>query len=372
MEKINNWGQVKIEIAEIAQKFKDRQEPYEVISYDYYDNWKEEEKNWRNEEYDIILQKDSVKDAEEKAKEAANDINEWIQTKIEISKIARKFYETEPKAATDNEWKYYDDWKAEYAKKREEWREIILKSINENDANEKVELAWADINGYINQIIDEKTPKIIIVLDAGHGSGDPGATWSGEVDGEWKELIEANITEEIRYYVIEYLKQYGYIEIVESPRTRGDNLSYRALIAKEKKANMHISIHVNTLSSGTANGVFAYYEKEGDKLSISLAENISKGISETTGINDLGSRLREKNRPLAILSNSEELSHLEGFEKILCPSVVVETGFLVSEEDRKILSTHDGLKKEAQGIVKGILRYLGRNDKGYPDIPDFN
>lgn len=175
-----------------------------------------------------------------------------------------------------------------------------------------------------------------VILDAGHGGPEPGATFEGRQ--------EKDDTLRLALAVGEILERNG----VEVAYTRTEDVYdtpfEKAQIANRKGGDFLISFHRN--SSPEANeysGVETLvYDKSGEKLE--LAENINEEL-ENVGFRNLG----VKERPgLVILKRSK------------MPAVLVEAGFLNTEADNELFDQN--FDEISQAIANAVLKTLGQDE----------
>lgn len=181
--------------------------------------------------------------------------------------------------------------------------------------------------------IDDKS--FVVVLDAGHGGDDPGATVG--------DTYEKDINLAVALLVQEQLTKQENI-IVKMTRTEDTfiSLSDRAAYANETKGDLFVSIHANALENDeNFSGVFSFYHpKKGS--SKKPAKTIQKSVSQETGAMDRG--VRSEN--YAVLRETE------------MPAVLVETGFMTCPDELALLVDPDYQKQLAKGIAQGILEYI--------------
>ena len=165
--------------------------------------------------------------------------------------------------------------------------------------------------------------KKIIVIDAGHGGQDSGATF--DKDSEKKIVLDiASKIKEINNSQSKY-------EVV---LTRADD-SYPSLSERTEKINslnpeMVISLHMNrTPENETPRNGHEIFVQNSD-ASKNIADNISKKLGKCS--------ISERN--LHILRESK------------APAVLVELGFINNTEDRKYLTSPKGQKEIAQKFVE--------------------
>jgi N-acetylmuramoyl-L-alanine amidase len=91
-----------------------------------------------------------------------------------------------------------------------------------------------------------------VVLDAGHGGTDPGATAA--------ELLEKEITLDIGKRLRRHLERDGFEVVVTRDTDRTIALKERARLANDSRSDIFVSIHVNALLKHTdARGIETYY-----------------------------------------------------------------------------------------------------------------
>lgn len=180
-----------------------------------------------------------------------------------------------------------------------------------------------------------------IAIDAGHGGSNPGAVFEGrqEKDDNLKLALAVG----------DILKDQG----VDVVFTRTDDVFQtpyqKAMLANESGADWLVSIHRN--SSPIPNqytGVETLvYDETGTKAE--LAESINREL-EKAGFRNLGIQERPG---LVILRRSK------------MPAVLVEAGFINSEEDNRLFD--EEFEQIAQGIAQGILNTIQTGVSGSED-----
>lgn len=196
-----------------------------------------------------------------------------------------------------------------------------------------------------------------IVLDAGHGGQDGGAS-NGDI-------IEKDITLAITKKVARQLTRLG-AEVIMTRSTDGDVLSehapseqfptnrerkkqdifLREELVKKHDPDIFVSIHANAIPNGKWRGAQVFYHKNGHPNGEYLAKAIQQTIRDTMQNTD-----------------REALSIKEVYllKKVEVPAVLVETGFLSNEEERALLATESYQDKMALAISRGIENYINVN-----------
>ena len=225
-------------------------------------------------------------------------------------------------------------------------------------------------------------PKPLIVIDPGHGGIDPGALGS--------HTMEKNITLAMAKQLRQALLATGRFRVV---LTRDKDvfipLRDRFKIARDKGADLFMSLHADSTASGGARGasVYTLSDKASDAEAEALAtkENksdviagvdLSKENQTVTGILiDLAQRetTNLSSRFASILVNDlrngtmmRQNSHrYAGFAVLKAPdvpSVLLEMGYISSDADEKLLTDPKHQKKMAASITSAIEEYFDWRD----------
>ncbi|MEK3781244.1 N-acetylmuramoyl-L-alanine amidase family protein [Paenibacillus sp. FSL R5-0810] len=199
-------------------------------------------------------------------------------------------------------------------------------------------LTIVDLNAEGDMVIPPVPPvsgsgKKIVVIDAGHGGSQPGAT---SVTGKSEKVMNLDLALKVEAL----LKNEKNIEVV---MTRSDDstlgLKDRVKIANDLKADIFVSIHGNSSTSSSPNGTETYYTRDASKQ---LANVIHKHLAKATGLFDRGVKY----------------SSLHVTRETKMPAVLLEIGFLSNKGDEAQLFNEDFQNRVAQGIVEGIKEYL--------------
>lgn len=175
--------------------------------------------------------------------------------------------------------------------------------------------------------------RIVVVVDPGHGGGDPGAIGIGG-------LQEKQVVLEISRHVATILQGQGIQAVMTRYDDREIDLQPRVDFAERINASLFVSIHANaiSLSRPDVNGVETYYYDTGG----SLARTIHDNILRRTGIPDR--RVRR--------------ARFYVLRKTSMPAVLVETGFVTGADDAPRLRNPAYRRRMAEAIAEGILQYV--------------
>ena len=187
----------------------------------------------------------------------------------------------------------------------------------------------------------------VIMIDAGHGGWDPGKVGRNET-------LEKDINLAIASKLQTYLEQSGSVVILSRSddsalaKEKNDDLRGRTEIANTSKADIMVSIHQNSYPNPSVTGAQVFYYDDSEE-SKRLAESIQREIISFTD--------QKKNREAKANGNYFLL------KKTKIPAVIVECGFLSSDEDRLKLMDEEYQEKMAWGIYLGIINYYSNFEK---------
>lgn len=219
----------------------------------------------------------------------------------------------------------------------------------------------------------------LIVIDPGHGGIDPGAVG---INGTKEKDVVLGFALSLR----DHLRKNGHYEVV---MTRiGDtfvSLRNRVRLAREKKADLLIAIHADTVKGPQARGatIYTLSERASDAEAEALAHKENR--SDIIGGLDLGAESEEVTDILIDLVQRESKSHSIVFAKKALgemktvtdftgkplrsagfvvlkapdvPSVLVELGYLSSRHDEAQLNAPAWRNKVAGAMTRAIDKYF--------------
>lgn len=172
----------------------------------------------------------------------------------------------------------------------------------------------------------------LIVLDAGHGGNDPGATYGN--NEKWYNL---DITKRVEAILT--------AKGVSVKMTRSTDvfvgLDERAKMANDWNADLFVSIHNNAFFDKKTNGTMTFFYT-GSYKGKEYATIIQNDLLKNLGSKDLG-----------VKSNTFVV-----IKKTTMPAVLVEIGCLTNEEERAKLDTEAYRQKAAESLAESILKII--------------
>lgn len=191
----------------------------------------------------------------------------------------------------------------------------------------------------------------VVILDAGHGNPDGGATNSTG------EIIESDLNLQIVLKLQHLLESsncrviltrsddYGIYETDANSikEKKISDMKNRVKIANNSDADIFISIHMNKLNQSKYSGWQTFYKPNDDNSKL-LAQNIQTNLNSFIE--------SENNRQIKSISGIYLSRNVE------IPLVIVECGFLSNIEESKLLNTDSYQNNLAWSIYSGIMDYF--------------
>ena len=188
-----------------------------------------------------------------------------------------------------------------------------------------------------------KTCKNYIVIDAGHGLPDGGATANGIVESDLNLEIAKKLENELisrGYDILMTRENENNIADLDKQKTisetKRSDLNNRVNFINNSGADFCISIHLNKYSVEKYWGWQTFYSNSSEEGKL-LATNIQKGIDM---------QIDKKNNRQALT-----ISNIKIIDKTNIPVVIVECGFISNVEEANLL-------KQDEYQYKIITRYL--------------
>lgn len=202
----------------------------------------------------------------------------------------------------------------------------------------------------------------VIVIDPGHGGGDPGAIGAGGT-------MEKDIVLEVSKKLAGILGQAGAQVFLtrdtdrdlsdpeqnNSYRAKLQDLTRRVELANQKQADLFISIHVNSFPDRREGGAQTF-SQPGEEESKKLAQAIQQEMNRFT------------------VNPGRQAKQVDYFANRMAemPSAIVEIGFISNPQEEKLLADHIYQEKVAWSIYAGITRFLSQPKTTIAPIADYN
>lgn len=214
-----------------------------------------------------------------------------------------------------------------------EWYEILLP-----DGKKVFVAGWIVSVKGMEQKIDHGLNNFlenrVIVVDAGHGGKDHGAT------GTNFNSIEKELNLDVAKILQSKLEATGATVIMTRTTDTYLTLQQRVDISIINDADAFISIHHNANEdSSSINGTITYYYYDYSK---ELAQNTHTSLVHSIGLNDMKTR----SESYYVLRENPN------------PAILIELGFLTNYQDELKVNSDKFQENAAEGIFQGILTYF--------------
>jgi N-acetylmuramoyl-L-alanine amidase len=213
-----------------------------------------------------------------------------------------------------------------------------------------------------------------IVIDAGHGGHDPGASTP--------ELSEAELVLDVALRLEKLLHSQPGVEVVLTRRTNEFvSLEERTELANRESADLFLSIHANASANAQASGVETYFlnfalnpqaeavaarENAASGKTMSSLPSIIKAITLNSKLNESRDFAASVQRSLVrgMRPGNKALKDLgvkqAPFMVLIgaaMPSVLAEISFVTNAHEARLLKTSSYRQRIAESLLAGILRY---------------
>lgn len=194
---------------------------------------------------------------------------------------------------------------------------------------------------YVTEPAEIPENAFVIVIDAGHGGFDCGAT------GSRTGVEEAGLNLKVARLLADELLSQGYYVIMTRENdealadTKNEDMKIRKQIMQLDCVDLVISVHMNKFKDSSVNGPMVFYMKNSAEGK-ALAESVINSLCVAEG--------RQPRQ-----ANPEDLFVLR---VPYAPSILVECGFLSNGEDEAKLCDEKFQALLAKAIAKGVSEYI--------------
>ncbi|WP_138751981.1 N-acetylmuramoyl-L-alanine amidase family protein [Paenibacillus sinopodophylli] len=193
---------------------------------------------------------------------------------------------------------------------------------------------------------DWALPSTVVIIDAGHGGIDGGATSAEILEKDINLAVARKLYFILRSHNIPaVLNRYGDYALSDDNRwhvTRSrhrKDLSQRRQLTEEIENELLISLHVNWSKKPTEKGPLVLHQSSGESSLLAFC------IQDALNRQQNKAYLPREGKPFYLLKRVEN------------PAVIVEMGFISSMSDRTMLTDPAGQQQVAEAIASGIRQY---------------
>lgn len=228
--------------------------------------------------------------------------------------------------------------------------QVILSAILVSIITFSIQISLKEKQGLTVETTSTPTSDKTIVIDAGHGTPDEGASSNNGT-------TEAQINLKIALKVQNLLEQTGGTVIL----TRSDenaiydldsktlkqkkvsDIKNRVKIGNQSSADIFVSIHLNKIQQQQYYGWQCFFNSKNQNSKL-LAEQLQENLNES---------MQKENKRVAMNLNTVYI-----MKNVEIPISIVECGFLSNPEEEKQLQEDEYQNRLAWGIYNGITDYF--------------
>lgn len=228
--------------------------------------------------------------------------------------------------------------------------DTIIVTENTSNATYDISIKLAENTVYTAQTANTQSFKIafsnvvlkdsiykdkLIVIDAGHGGHDPGASHAAN--------LEKNIALEASLQLKKKLENAGFKVYMTRERDNYVKLYDRAGIANQLNADLFISVHINAARSTTAQGIETLYAPDSSRNNKAFADAVQSELIRATGAVNRGVVARPE---LVVIRETE------------MDAILLELGFISNPSDEQKLLTSSYIETCAEAVLKGVIEFI--------------
>jgi N-acetylmuramoyl-L-alanine amidase len=197
----------------------------------------------------------------------------------------------------------------------------------------------------LSQAIDGQNTGRTIVVDAGHGGVDTGASRQGVLEKDINLAIALEVRDILQsqgfHVVLTRAKDTELSGLCDNSKVRGRyrrDLSARVEAIGKSGADLFVSIHANVSSEAKRRGIECYFAPFEESKKLALAIEAQLGL-------------------MAPISQKAKGGNFFVLRRSKVPAALIEVGFITNQEEQILLQDLEYQRKLAESIVKGILEY---------------
>lgn len=222
----------------------------------------------------------------------------------------------------------------------------------------------------------------IILVDPGHGGEDKGAEkYVKGRDGKLIPILEKDIALALGKLIHEKLQRMGLTSYLTRSIDRFVSLQERADLANKLKADLFLSVHVNSDKGHEAEGFETYYLDNHNDKAVKKVESVENKelagedkvvnqilidlvIERTAPLSkSIAAKIHNELKPkLLIPFKMKDRGVKAGLFYVLAlskrPAIMLEVGFLSNGNDAKLVQELDFQNKLAEAVATGVKNYF--------------
>ena len=228
-----------------------------------------------------------------------------------------------------------------------------------------------------------------IVINPGHGG-----EWTGCANGA-KNIVEKDVTLKIANYLKTELEKYYDVKVilthdgVNFPKNDAGDLAARAMVARNNKAELYVSLHIDDCNDKSVQGASVYttsrtelpkYKQGMRDLAGKILTNLNSLGIKTSPLGIVSDRLCNDHEPKFQYYDGSQADYYGDIRYCMkgdtdglgpnfsdgsgVPAVLIEHCYMNNAHDAEFLDSNEDLQKLAKADANAIIDYLGLKLKG--------
>lgn len=205
-----------------------------------------------------------------------------------------------------------------------------------------------------------KSLAFTVVIDPGHGGQDVGALRDFSSHFFKESKMTLSLSQKIQKLAEDQFDQSVLKIVLTRQKDETLSLQKRVAIAEASKADLFISLHVNSAPSSQVSGMEFFFKKN-DSISKNESTHPTEAIVQS--LINFGQTRQSLQFNHALKKNWAETRSIIKrapyfvIERATMPSVLIEVGFISNLSEAKKLMTDDYQNKIAQSVINAIVDY---------------
>lgn len=203
------------------------------------------------------------------------------------------------------------------------------------------------INDVQVSAVKEYEKRYTIVIDAGHGGSDAGASVNGVFEKDLNLSVANKVSKFLELFNVDVVmtrREDRLLSDEASNHKKRDDLLNRVKTAKNVENPIFVSLHMNKFPEAKYSGLQVFYSKNSphsESVAILVQENVKKHLQSSNN-----RKVKRADSAIYVL------------DRLFCPSILIECGFLSNEEERNKLVNEEYQNKLAFIIANSIIEYI--------------
>lgn len=197
------------------------------------------------------------------------------------------------------------------------------------------------------EVMAEPEERFVVIIDPGHGGADGGASVNGIYEKDLNLVLSTKVCDILSLYNVDVRITRNEDKMLaedSSLNKKREDLYNRVEYAKGFKDPIFVSIHMNKFCDSKYKGLQVFYSRNdpySEALALTIQSNCKKQLSP------------DNNRNVKPATSSIYI-----LDRLYCPAVLVECGFISNKDDLSCLCDEGYQTKLAFVLANSIIEYI--------------